>query len=602
MSPSYNPQVRLTRSKTLRRLQVLVPKGERLRWLLVIVGGIAVAVCESVAAGAVALLVDSISNSSASSTDLPLLSTVPEIADAIGMEPVALIGLLAAGIFTIKAAMVLLQTYIQARVTQSAGYRLSSRLYQGYVTMPYISHTLRNSAELLRNSSWAAEEAVNNYLSPLAHIVTQGLTLAFLAGVLLWATPLASLLVVAVVVPVAVLVLRIQRPMLSRLGRSTQARLRDTISSIQQSLRGIRDIKALGRERQFIDEFRRSRLQLARTRYLAPTISEAPSLIVETTLVIGVVVYLLLANQTATPASLPVLALFAYAGLRMMPAFASVTRSMSRIRYGQAAADIIVSELHSLAEASVPLSRERPPRLQPFHTLKLEDVRFLYPDGTEAVSGITMSIHKGTSVGIVGITGSGKSTLLDLILGLLVPTNGRITIDGRDLQTVVRSWQATIGFVSQMIYMRDDSLRNNIAFGEPEDEIDESALLEAVELARLRDFVADLPEGLRTVVGEHGIRLSGGQRQRVAIARALYRKPDVLILDEGTASLDRDTELKLMQSLEHFRDKTVIMVAHRIATVRDCDVIYVMSDGRMIDWGPYDELIDRSGAFRKLVG
>ncbi|HJQ77233.1 MAG TPA: ABC transporter ATP-binding protein [Acidimicrobiia bacterium] len=586
----------------LQTLRILLPKGQRLRWLLVIGGGLAVAVSESVAAGVIALLVDTLSNPDQATTSLPFLSGLRDLADSFSIEPVLFIGALAATTFLLKALLVLAQTYVQARVTQSVGYRLSSRVYEGYVTMPYIDHTMRNSAELLRNSSWAAEETVNNFLSPLAHMVTQGLTLAFLAGLLVVATPLASLLVVGLVVPVAFVVLRIQRPILGRLGRSTQARLKDTIASVQQSLRGIRDIKGLGREREFIDEFKRSRRELARARYLAPTIGEIPSLVVETTLVFGVVAYLVLAQGNAVATSLPLLALFAYAGLRMMPAFASVTRSMNRIRYGQAAADILVSELQMLEEVSVPLPRVRPERLDFSDALELEDVSFTYPDGTVALRDVTMSVPKGTRVGIVGVTGSGKSTLLDLIMGLLVPTKGTIRVDNRNLEEVVRSWQAIIGFVSQMIYMKDDTLRNNVAFGQPPNEIDEEELRDALATARLSNFVEELPAGLDTLLGEHGVRLSGGQRQRVAIARALYRRPDVLILDEGTASLDRDTEIQVMERLEEFEGKTLIMVAHRIATVRSCDVIHIVSEGQIIDSGTYDELLARSGAFRKLVG
>jgi len=232
-----------------------------------------------------------------------------------------------------------------------------------------------------------------------------------------------------------------------------------------------------------------------------------------------------------------------------------------------------------------------------------ENVSYAYAPGSPpAVTGVDMTIQRGQSVGIIGPTGAGKSTLLDLLLGLIVPTDGRVLVDGRDISQITRAWQRQIGYVSQTPYLLDDSLWRNVAFGLPDDAVDEERLRLAVSAAQLDEVVEILPQGLDTTVGDRGARLSGGQRQRVAIARALYRNPAVLVLDEATAALDVETEREVTRAIESLHGtRTVIVVAHRLSTVRNCDRIIVLRDGRIAALGSYVELLTKDEDFRRLV-
>ena len=300
-----------------------------------------------------------------------------------------------------------------------------------------------------------------------------------------------------------------------------------------------------------------------------------------------------------------------------MPMLQQIFSSWSTIRFNLPAVDIIVSDIESLPNlisdsrektnirkipdvpglvtGPLPLTRE----------IRFEDVSFVYPGRNEPVlDRLTVSIPVNASVGIVGSTGSGKTTTLDILLGLLDPSSGCLLVDGVPVTgDNRRRWQRSIGYVPQQIMLIDDSVRKNIAFGVTESLIDMGRVIQAARLAHLHDFIqSELPQGYETGIGERGVRLSGGQRQRIGIARALYHDPAVLVLDEATSALDNMTEAVIMEALSTLsRQKTILMVAHRLTTVRECDIILVMDRGRILDIGTYDQLLDRSGLFSSMV-
>ncbi|MGH8914194.1 MAG: ABC transporter ATP-binding protein, partial [Acidimicrobiia bacterium] len=273
------------------------------------------------------------------------------------------------------------------------------------------------------------------------------------------------------------------------------------------------------------------------------------------------------------------------------------------LQFATAALDAVYADLVMLDQVDRQLPSEQPTSLPFRNEIALEGVGYSYAEADrEAVQEVDLRIRRGDFVGICGPTGGGKTTLVDLMTGLLEPTSGVIRVDGRDIANHVRGWQVNLGVVPQNLFLLDDSLRRNIALGIPDDLIDEQAVDEAIRLAQLDDFVASLPKGLDAQVGELGVRLSGGQRQRVAIARALYRRPNVLVFDEGTSALDNVTEAQLVEMLEQVRgERTIMVVAHRLSSVRACDYIVFVDDGRVIAVAPFGELIETNPAFRDMA-
>jgi ATP-binding cassette subfamily C protein len=300
--------------------------------------------------------------------------------------------------------------------------------------------------------------------------------------------------------------------------------------------------------------------------------------------------------------SIAVLGLFAYAALRMLPIVNRITANINKIRFSSGALDNVRDDL-DLVRASAEGPAVGAPRGRLESAIELRDVDFTYEAaGTPALRNVDLVIKRGEKLGIAGQTGSGKTTLLDLILGLLSPTSGEVLVDGDPVEARLPGWLSTIGMVPQSVFLIDDTIRRNVAFGIQDRAIDDGRVSEALKLAQLSAFVDALPDGAESVVGERGTRLSGGQRQRIAIARALYSDPSVLILDEGTSALDNTTEAELMEALEDAsRDRTVIIVAHRLSTVRQTDRIVFLDDGKIVDIGRFDELLERNAAFRRLA-
>jgi ABC-type multidrug transport system fused ATPase/permease subunit len=272
-----------------------------------------------------------------------------------------------------------------------------------------------------------------------------------------------------------------------------------------------------------------------------------------------------------------------------MPSVNRLAAAMQGLRYGQANIETIHSEL-ALQPEHIPQAGER---LGFSKSIHLENVAFRYPTGHEnALDGVSLEIPHGSAIGIIGGSGAGKSTLVDVILGLLAPSAGRVTVDGVDITTDIRGWQDLIGYVPQAIYLCDDTIRRNVAFGIPEDTIDDAAVSRALRSAQLDDLIARLPTGVETIVGEQGVRLSGGQRQRIGIARALYHDPQVLVLDEATSALDTETEQGVMEAVNALHGaKTLIIVAHRFSTIANCDRIYSLDRGRIAKTGTYAEVV-----------
>ena len=387
-----------------------------------------------------------------------------------------------------------------------------------------------------------------------------------------------------------------------RIGDSERVLLQQQLHVLQQSLGAIKDVKVSGRQPFFEEQFRHVKRELSRVKQRRSWAASAARHGVETTLVLSMllVVFLVMRESASGSNTVSVLALFAYTGFRVIP---SANRIMLNVGYLREAHPWVATMDDDMRRLRVPV----PPPFSPappllLQALACEELSFRYEDdGPLALDRVSVTIRRGQSVGIVGATGAGKSTLVDVLLGLLTPTAGRVVIDGLPLAGRERDWQRQIGYVSQDVYLLDDSLRRNIAFGIPDGAIDEHRLAAAIALARLDEVVAALPRKLETVIGEDGVRLSGGQRQRVAIARALYHDPPVLFFDEATAALDNQTEREVTEAIAAVHGtRTVIAIAHRLSTVKACDQLIYLKDGHVAAVGTYQELLGDSG-FRLLT-
>jgi ABC-type multidrug transport system fused ATPase/permease subunit len=313
------------------------------------------------------------------------------------------------------------------------------------------------------------------------------------------------------------------------------------------------------------------------------TLQQMPRLWLEVLAVSGlaILVISMLAQNRSLEAVLPTLGLFAAAAFRLMPSVSRILGAVQALRYGMSMIDVLHAEL----SLKIPETTGKQKPSAPFHSnMELSHVSYTYPAAASAaLKDISLLIKRGESVGFIGVSGAGKSTLVDIILGLLTPDQGDVRVDAKDIQQNLRNWQDQIGYVPQSIYLTDDTLRRNIAFGLPDEQIDDAAVKRAIQSAQLVGFVNSLPEGLMTMVGERGIRISGGQRQRIGIARALYHDPAVLLLDEATSSLDTATELGVMQAVKALQgSKTILIVAHRLSTVEHCDSLFKMEDGKLV--------------------
>jgi len=493
------------------------------------------------------------------------------------------------------------------RFSLSLGRDLAQNLLSSYLRRPYVFFLDRNSSELVSNILSEVGRVVNGLMIPLLTICSRSVVGLAILGLLLWANPKLALMTGLILGGAYLGVFALVRKTLSRLGKESSAvnALRTQIA--YETLGAIKDIKILGREREFYDRFSFPMSIYATCQARNQMISLLPRYALETLAfggIIVIVIYLLHAEHGASQA-LPMISLYALAGYRLMPALQQIFANLSTVRFNLSALDKISEDLSKAVKYSgeLPASPARP---LPFsRNITLDSIIFRYPKRKEAVlDRVSLSIGANTTVGIVGSTGSGKTTTLDILLGLLIPESGTLKIDGVPIGSEnLRAWQANIGYVPQQIMLLDDTVVRNIAFGIPNEEVDLEAVMTAARLAHLHDFImAELPQGYDTVVGERGLRLSGGQRQRIGIARALYHDPAVLVLDEATSALDNITETVIMEALHTLsHQKTILMVAHRLSTVRECDVIFVMDRGHLVDQGTYSDLVARNPIFRQLA-
>jgi ATP-binding cassette, subfamily B, bacterial PglK len=502
-------------------------------------------------------------------------------------------------LFLLKNTYLFVLLLAQSTFTQRFQARLAVRVLRAYLYAPYHLHLQRNPSELLRNANSEALEIIASVVMPGMILTMELLTVAAILALLFVAQPAVSIFACALLGGTAFLFMKTLKRRLSHYGERIQYFRGKMVQSVHESLSSVKMTKVLGRENYFLDTFAfntNGYVEASRFRQIA---TETPRLILEVTAIAGLLgVAAVLTVAGKSPVTITVtLALLSIALVRTIPSVNRITSALATLRYGDYALEAISKDLRDLEveDAATHKSNETPLPLR--DSIRFENVTYQYPGAAgPSLKNISLSVERGSSIAIIGPTGSGKTTLVDILLGLLEPTKGRVLIDNRDLSDNIRPWQRSIGYVPQDIYLTDDTIRGNIALGIPALDIDLAAIRHAVSAAQLDDFIGSLPLGLETPVGERGVRLSGGQRQRIGIARALYHSPTVLIFDEATSSLDSETEELVIEAVDALRgSRTIIVIAHRMSTIQNCDYAFALRDGALVDSGTAAEMsVDRA--------
>lgn len=511
-------------------------------------------------------------------------------------------GGLVLGVFCIKNLYITSVYLLQRRIARRETIELSRLIQRQYLTAPYLHLLRRNTAELIRNVRQVVPQVYLKVALSVVNLVAEVFVVLGIAILLLWIEPLAIVAVAAVVGILFGIQYYIFAPKQHRWGVQTHGVSKESYKKLNEAFRAVKEIRVLGREQHFLNNLGNIHdqdIKLSSNRQFLYELIRPTSEIVMLSGIFLVMAIVLLSRGPME--SLPSLGIFALAGIRLLPTLNRLFHCFGEIRNGIPATRRILSELDSMKTVNGQQSSNR--RLAFKHSIQIEKLKFRYPkSGRAALFPTDAVIHRGEFVGIFGPSGAGKSTLMDLILCLLTPMSGRLLIDGQCISADPRPWQNNIGYVPQSIYFIDDTLRRNVALGISDASIDDARIWEVLHLASLDDVVAELPAGLDSSLGEDGINFSGGQRQRIGIARALYHNPEVLVLDEATADLDYETEYAVTQTLRDLRGKkTIIMIAHRLTVVKECDMLFFMNNGRIVDRGTIDELYERNSHFRHLA-
>ena len=492
--------------------------------------------------------------------------------------------------FFVKNIYKLFYSYVSARVNNFTSHQVTSQLFRSYLNRPYTFHLQRNSSDLLNSMQQEAGMTIS-LVSSVITLIQEILLASAVIWLMIYTEPVAAISTVTILVVGSLFYLKVTKPMVQRFGQQRQEIQAPLTRYMLQGFGGVKDIKVLGRSNDFLSQYARQNLivQDATLRYgilklIAPMWTELLAMSGLT-----VVVWVMVWQDRPPDRIVPLLGLFVVATWRFVPTVNSVVSLTNSIRYSRPAVESVYREFeyiksqHDMIKTKVVFNDK----------VEMRDLTFNYPNTTmPSLCDVNIVVHKGETVGFIGPSGAGKSTLVDVILGLLPQTSGELLIDGVEMKEHNLEWQSTIGYVSQAIYLTDDTVRRNVAFGIAEKDVDEVALERALRSAQLWDFVDSLPNKTHTIVGERGVRVSGGQRQRIGIARALYHEPQVLVLDEATSSLDIETETEVMSAIRALQGfKTILIVAHRLSTVQHCDRLYRIEDAQIVAEGSFKELI-----------
>jgi len=525
----------------------------------------------------------------------------------IALGVAALVAMVVSNVF------IIFTTWALYRYAWGRNHTLSYRLLKSYLYRPYEYFLTRNSSELGKNILEEVKEVVNEMLIHVLRGGAKAIVAVFIVGFLVLIDPTVAVLAAIVLGTAYTTIYFVVKKRLDTYGKKRVLTNSNRYKVVSEAFGGIKEVKLSGKEEAFLDQYRTPSKQYSRYQARYRILGLAPRYILEIVAFGGIIliaVYLI-AVQDSVQQVVPMLGLYAFAGYRLMPALQKAFKGVASARFNISALEAIRQGLQDRKVAVSEVNKNgsvgegTASTLTLSSQLRLDDVCFTYPDANEpAIKHLSLEIPAHTTVGFVGKTGSGKTTAVDLVLGLLRPQKGVISVDDIPLNDEnLRRWQKNIGYVPQHIYLADDTIAQNIAFGVQKDKIDMGAVKDAAHRAHIHDFVErELPEAWNTMVGERGVKLSGGQRQRIGIARALYHKPSVLVFDEATSALDQATEASVMEAIYELEGQhTMIMIAHRLSTVKRADNIVMLEHGRKVGEGAYEDLASKHEKFQSMA-
>ena len=577
--------------KIFKKMNLLLDKKQKRKMVLIVILMLIGGVLESLSISAVIPVVEAlvVPNAVEENRILGMLYEALHLTSKVQLTVIMMVSLIL--LFVLKNLFLFLQNVVQLRFVYTNQFATSRRMMINFMKRPY-EYYLNADTAVIQRSITSDVNNMYGLILNLLQLISEVVVFVCISTLLFLEDPMLITMVAILLVAVLFIIKTVLKPVLIKAGKENQEYYSGLFKWIEQSVMGIKEIKIANKEQYFIHEYTKCGYGYVNAVQKYNLFNATPRLIIETVCMAGLVLYLMIIMlQGMDPANvIPQLAVFAFAAMRLIPSANRMNNHLNNISYFEpffmGVSDHLQDEINDETMVYDPESygkKKEVVKLDVKKEILLQDITYGYPGSNMKIfEHADMKIPVGTAVGIVGSSGAGKTTVVDILLGLLELQSGQILADGVEVRDHYEEWLKNIGYIPQTIFMIDSTIRNNVAFGVAEEEIDDQRVWEVLKEAQLDEFVRSLPEGLDTGIGERGIRLSGGQRQRIGIARALFEDPEVLVLDEATSALDNDTEAAIMESINRLHGKkTLIIIAHRLQTIEKCDIVYRVENGKV---------------------
>ena len=580
----------------LENIKILLTQNQKKQCIFLFFGAIIAALFELIGIGSIPVFAVIITDINVLKSKLPSFVDQSLLDQFDHNQIVLFSALILTAIFLLKNLYLTLWIYFQCKVTKTLRSSIALRLFKSYINAHYVFHLQRNPAQLLRGVTGDVSSTTDVILSFIV-LFRELLLLILIFSLLFYVDPLISFSVFIFLTSFVGLFFFLTKKKLKNIGYMLQRLSGYQIKTVNQSFGAIQEVKILNKEKHVEEVFKQNLDELEKNLLLNYFLNAMPRLFLEVISVMAIVIIstIFVFSNVPTTSMIPLITLLAISTVRLIPAFGAIAISVTTIRVKIPFIDFVSKEISKLENTNIVLDQGKKEETKFIKDIYVKEISFRYPNtNTYSIIDLNLLINSGKKIGFIGSSGAGKSTLVNLLLGLLQPTEGKILVDGKDISENLRNWQSQIGYVSQDIYLLDDTIRNNIAFGHSNTSINSDQVLNAIKTAQLENFINSLPSGEETIIGNRGVRLSGGQRQRIGIARALYTQSKILVFDEATSYLDLENESKIMDEIcQNNKDVTFIIVSHRNNTVKNCNLIYVLDSGKLIDKGSYEEILSR---------